>query len=47
MAMVQVDNDALVKVMEKLGLKLTGTEVGQWRTFYHFMLERGRVKSRS
>jgi RimJ/RimL family protein N-acetyltransferase len=39
-AMVQVGNDASIRVMEKLGLKLTGTEVGQWRTFYHFMLER-------
>ena len=39
--MVQAGNDASVRVMEKLGLKLMGTEVGQWRTFYHFMIEGG------
>lgn len=38
--MVQAGNDASVRVMDKLGLKLIGTEVGQWRTFYHYKLER-------
>jgi [ribosomal protein S5]-alanine N-acetyltransferase len=38
--MVQVGNDASVKVLEKLGFRLEKTEVGEWRTFYHFVLER-------
>jgi ribosomal-protein-alanine N-acetyltransferase len=38
--MVQVGNDASVRVMEKLGMKITRTEVGQWRTFYHYLIER-------
>lgn len=39
-AAVQAGNDASVRVMEKLGFKLRNTEVGEWRTFYHFVLEK-------
>jgi len=38
--MVQVGNEASVRVMEKLGLKIVSTEVGQWRNFYHYLIER-------
>jgi [ribosomal protein S5]-alanine N-acetyltransferase len=39
-AAVQAGNDASVRVMDKLGFKLHDTEIGQWRTFYHFALKR-------
>jgi len=37
--LVQVENDASVRVLEKLGFKIVATEKGQYRTFYHFELE--------
>jgi len=37
-AMVQVGNDASVRVMEKLGFELAMTEKGQYKDFYHFEL---------
>jgi ribosomal-protein-alanine N-acetyltransferase len=36
--MVEVGNDASVRVMEKLGLKIICTEAGQRRSFYHYEL---------
>jgi RimJ/RimL family protein N-acetyltransferase len=38
-AAIDARNDASVRVIDKLGFKLRDTEVGQWRTFYHFVLE--------
>ena len=39
--MVQVGNDASVRVLEKLGFILTETEIGL-RSFYHFELQRNK-----
>lgn len=36
--MVQVGNDASVRVLEKLGFDLVATEKGEHRSFYHFVL---------
>jgi ribosomal-protein-alanine N-acetyltransferase len=36
---VQVGNDASVRVLEKLGFRLTSTEKGEFRSFYHFELD--------
>lgn len=36
--MVQVGNEASVRVLEKLGFTLVSTEVGELRSFYHFEL---------
>jgi RimJ/RimL family protein N-acetyltransferase len=37
---VQVGNDRSVRVLEKLGFRLARTEQGEFRSFYHFELER-------
>jgi len=42
---IQVGNDASVKVVEKLGFKLTMTEKGERRDFYHFVISRQRFDS--
>ena len=36
---VQVGNDASVRVLEKLGFRLAGTEQGEFRSFYHFQVD--------
>jgi len=37
--LVQVENDASVRVLEKLGFKIAATEKGEYRTYYHSELE--------
>jgi len=37
---VQVGNDRSVRVTEKLGFRLVRTEEGEFRSFYHFELQR-------
>lgn len=43
--MVQVGNDASVRVLEKLGFVVTETEIGK-RSFYHFELKPNKSESR-
>jgi ribosomal-protein-alanine N-acetyltransferase len=40
--MIQVGNDASVRVIEKLGFSLDWTEPGDPRSFYHFVLDKAR-----
>jgi len=42
---VEAGNDASVRVMDKLGFKLHNTEIGQSRTFYHFVLQKKDYRS--
>jgi ribosomal-protein-alanine N-acetyltransferase len=43
--MVQVGNDASVRVLEKLGFVVTETEIGK-RSYYHFELKPSKSESR-
>jgi ribosomal-protein-alanine N-acetyltransferase len=43
--MIQVGNDASVRVVEKIGFELVMTEKGEWRDFYHFAIDRHRFDS--
>ncbi|BAU54422.1 GNAT family N-acetyltransferase [Mucilaginibacter gotjawali] len=40
--MIQVGNDASVRVVEKIGFELMMIEKGEWRDFYHFAINRHR-----
>ena len=40
--MIQLGNDASVKVVEKIGFELIMTEKGEWRDFYHYAIDRHR-----
>jgi len=40
--MIQVGNDASVRVVEKIGFELISTEKREWRDFYHFAIDRQR-----
>jgi [ribosomal protein S5]-alanine N-acetyltransferase len=37
--MIQVGNDASVRVVEKIGFELIMIEKGEWRDFYHFAID--------
>ena len=41
--MVQVGNDASVRVMEKIGLSVERIETGAYRSFYHFVIENPNI----
>lgn len=42
--MIQVGNDASVRVVEKIGFELIRTEKGEWRDFYHYAIDRDRYE---
>jgi ribosomal-protein-alanine N-acetyltransferase len=43
--MIQVGNDASVRMIEKLGFELMRTEVGNYRSFYHYALDKTKFDS--